>query len=106
MNLDSMALEGRYCIIAFLQGPTAELNMRVVLGRRLTVTGSTLRPQSVLEKAAIAAQVDEHVLPLLSDGSVTPVIDSTFSLADAAAAHELMESSKHKGKIVLVVGTG
>ncbi|MDJ0905010.1 MAG: NAD(P)H-quinone oxidoreductase [Woeseiaceae bacterium] len=106
MNLDSMALEGRYCIIAFLQGPTAELNMRVVLGRRLTVTGSTLRPQSVAEKAAIAAEIDARVLPLLGDGTVKPVIDSTFSLGDAAAAHELMESSKHKGKIVLVVGSG
>lgn len=105
-NLESLALEGRYCIIAFLQGPTAELNMRVVLGRRLTITGSTLRPQSVTEKAAIAAEVSEHVLPLLSDGTVKPVIDSTFSLGDAAAAHELMESSKHKGKIVLVVGSG
>ncbi len=105
-NLDCMALEGRYCIIAFLQGPTAELNMRVVLGRRLTITGSTLRPQSVAEKAAIAAAVDEHVLPLLGDGTVRPIIDSTFSLGDAAAAHELMESSKHKGKIVLVVGSG
>ena len=105
-NLDSMALEGRYCIIAFLQGPTAELNMRVVLGRRLTITGSTLRPQSVAEKAAIAAEVGEHVAPLLADGTVKPVIDSTFSLGDAAAAHELMESSKHKGKIVLVVGSG
>ena len=105
-NLDSMALEGRYCIIAFLQGPRAELNMRVVLGRRLTVTGSTLRPQSVAEKAAIAAEVSEHVLPQLGDGTVKPVIDSTFSLGDAAAAHALMESSKHKGKIVLVVGNG
>lgn len=102
-NLDSMALEGRYAIIAFLQGPKAELNLRVVLGRRLTITGSTLRPQTVAEKAAIAAQVREHVLPLLEDGTVRPVIDSTFSLNGAAAAHELMESSTHKGKIVLVV---
>jgi NADPH2:quinone reductase len=103
-NLESLALEGRYGIIAFLQGPTAELNMRVVLGKRLTITGSTLRPQSNAEKSAIAAQVREHVLPLLEDGSVKPIIDSTFSLNDAAAAHELMESSKHKGKIVLVAG--
>ncbi len=106
MNLDSMALEGRYCIIAFLQGPAAELNMRVVLGRRLTITGSTLRPQSIAQKAAIAAEVSDRVLPLIGDGTVKPVIDSTFSLGDAAAAHELMESSKHKGKIVLVVGSG
>lgn len=103
-NLDSMALEGRYAIIAFLQGPAAELNMRVVLGMRLTITGSTLRPQTVLEKTAIADGVREHVLPLLESGQVKPVIDSTFSLQDATAAHELMESSRHMGKIVLVVG--
>jgi putative PIG3 family NAD(P)H quinone oxidoreductase len=103
-NLDSMALEGRYCIIAFLQGPTAELNMRVVLGRRLSITGSTLRPQSNADKARIADALREHVLPLLADGTVTPIIDSTYSLNDAAAAHERMESSEHKGKLVLVVG--
>ncbi len=102
-NLDSMALEGRYAIIAFLQGPTAELNMRVVLGKRLTITGSTLRPQSVDEKAIIAHAVEQHVLPLLEAGQVKPVIDSTFALADAAAAHALMESSCHMGKIVLTV---
>jgi putative PIG3 family NAD(P)H quinone oxidoreductase len=103
-NLDSMALEGRYAIIAFLQGPTAELNMRVVLGRRLTITGSTLRPQTVAAKSLIADQVKSNVLPLLDSGAVRPIIDSTFSLDDAAAAHQLMESSSHKGKIVLVVG--
>ncbi len=103
-NLDSMALEGRYCIIAFLQGPTAELNMRVVLGRRLTITGSTLRPQSAADKATIAAELNEHVLPLIADGTVGPIIDSTFSLGDAAAAHTRMESSEHKGKLVLVIG--
>ncbi len=102
-NLDSMALEGRYAIIAFLQGPTAELNMRVVLGKRLTITGSTLRTQSVDAKATIARAVEEHTLPLLEAGHVKPVIDSTFALADAAAAHALMESSRHMGKIVLTV---
>jgi putative PIG3 family NAD(P)H quinone oxidoreductase len=102
-NLDSMALEGRYVIIAFLQGPKAELNMRVVLGRRLTITGSTLRPQTVAEKATIASGVAEHVLPLLESGQVKPIIDSTFSLEQAAAAHTLMESSRHMGKIVLTV---
>lgn len=102
-NLDSMALEGRYAIIAFLQGPVAELNMRVVLGRRLTITGSTLRPQTAEEKAIIADELGTHVLPLLEAGTVKPIIDSTFPLADAAAAHELMESSQHMGKIVLAV---
>lgn len=103
-NLDSMAPEGRYCIIAFLQGPTAELNMRGVLGRRLTITGSTLRPRSTAGKAAIAAALYEHVLPLIADGTVGPIIDSTYSLGDAAAAHARMESSKHMGKLVLVIG--
>lgn len=100
-NLDSMAREGRYAIIAFLQGPTAELNMRVVLTQRLTITGSTLRPQTTVEKASIAGQVAEHVLPLIESGAVRPIIHTTFSLRDAAAAHELMESSRHMGKIVL-----
>jgi putative PIG3 family NAD(P)H quinone oxidoreductase len=103
-NLDSMALEGRYVIIAFLQGPKADLNMRIVLGRRLTITGSTLRPQSIEEKAAIASAVGEHVLPLLETGQVKPIIDSTLPLEQATAAHALMESSRHMGKIVLTVG--
>jgi len=102
-NLDSMALEGRYAIIAFLQGPKAELNMRVILGRRLTVTGSTLRPQSIAEKSLIADAVGANVLPLLESGKVRPIIDSTFSLQEAGAAHALMESSRHIGKIVLTV---
>jgi putative PIG3 family NAD(P)H quinone oxidoreductase len=102
-NLNSMALEGRYAIIAFLQGPTAELNMRVVLGRRLTITGSTLRPQSTAEKALIADGVAANVLPLLESGKIRPIIDSTFPLQEAAAAHELMESSSHMGKIVLTM---
>jgi len=103
-NLDSLAIEGRYAIIAFLQGPRAELNMRVVLGRRLTITGSTLRPQSIEEKTSIAGSVGDHILPLLGSGQVRPIIDSTFPLHEAAAAHELMESSRHMGKIVLTVG--
>ena len=102
-NLDSMAKEGRYAIIAFLQGPIAELNMRVVLAQRLTITGSTLRPQTAAEKALIARQVLEHVLPLLESGAIKPIIYETFPLSEAAAAHELMESSRHMGKIVLAV---
>jgi putative PIG3 family NAD(P)H quinone oxidoreductase len=103
-NLDCLAPEGRYAIIAFLKGPVAELNLRVMLARRLTLTGSTLRPQSVEQKAAIAAEVERHALPLLESGAVKPVIDSTFPLAEAAAAHSLMESSRHMGKIVLTLG--
>lgn len=100
-NLDSLARDGRYAIIAFLQGPRAELNMRVVLTKRLTITGSTLRPQTGEEKGRIAAELEEYVLPLLESGKVRPIIYQAFSLDEAAAAHELMESSRHMGKIVL-----
>ena len=103
-NINSLGRDGRYVIIAFLQGPKAELDMRQVLGKRLTITGSTLRPQTTAEKAAIAADLEQRVLPLLESGAVRPIIDTTFSLADAARAHTLMESSRHMGKIVLEVG--
>ena len=102
-NIDSLARDGRYVIIAFLKGPRAELNLRNVVTRRLTVTGSTLRPQSLAEKAAIAATLESEVLPLLESGAVKPIIDSVFDLADASRAHELMESSRHMGKIVLAM---
>jgi NADPH2:quinone reductase len=102
-NMNVLGRDGRYVIIAFLQGSKAELDMRQVLGKRLTITGSTLRPQTPAEKAAIAAGLQEHVLPLLEAGAVKPIIDSTFALADAGKAHALMESSRHMGKIVLQV---
>lgn len=102
-NINILARDGRYVIIAFLQGPKAELNMRAVLGRRLTITGSTLRPQSDAEKAVIADNLRENVLPLLETGGVKPIIYHSFPLADASRAHEMMESSHHMGKIVLEV---
>ena len=102
-NIDLLARDGRYVIIAFLQGPRAEMNMLPVLSKRLTITGSTLRPQSIEEKAAIAAELGREVVPLLESGQVRPIIHATFPLANAAAAHELMESSQHMGKIVLQV---
>ena len=102
-NIDVLGRDGRYVIIAFLQGPKAELNMRNVLGKRLTITGSTLRPQTTAEKAAIASEISEHVVPLLESGRVRPIIHATFPLADARLAHELMESSQHMGKIVLEI---
>ena len=102
-NMNVLGRDGRYVIIAFLKGPKAELDMRQVLGKRLTITGSTLRPQTSAEKAAIAADLEKHVLPLLESGAVRPIIDSTFPLGEAAKAHDLMESSQHKGKIVLEV---
>ena len=102
-NINVLGRDGRYVIIAFLQGPSAELNMRAVLGKRLTITGSTLRPQTIAEKAAIAADLEGKVLPLLESGTVRPIIHSTFPLAEAGRAHALMESSEHMGKIVLEV---
>jgi NADPH2:quinone reductase len=100
-NIDVLARDGRYIIIAFLGGPSAELNLRAVLGKRLTITGSTLRPQTIEEKAEIAHQLEEKVLPLLESGAVRPIIFQEFPLADASHAHALMESSEHMGKIVL-----
>ena len=98
-----LARDGRYVIIAFLQGSRAELDMRGVLGKRLTLTGSTLRPQTPDEKATIADEIRTKVLPLLELGRVRPIIDSVFPLARAHEAHALMESSRHMGKIVLDV---
>ena len=102
-NLKALANDGRLVQIAFLQGSKAELNMMEVMTRRLTLTGSTLRPQSDLAKACIADQLSEQVWPLLSAGTVATVMDQEFDLADAAAAHTRMESSAHIGKIVLKV---
>lgn len=102
-NLKSLAEDGRLVQIAFLQGPVVELNFALMMVRRLTITGSTLRPQSVAAKAAIAAELREKVWPLLDAGRIAPVMDSEFDLGDAAAAHARMESSGHIGKIVLKV---
>jgi NADPH2:quinone reductase len=89
--------------IAFLKGPKVELNFAQVMVRRLTITGSTLRPQSDAAKAEIAGELATHVWPLLEAGRIAPVMDETFALEDAAAAHARMESSAHIGKIVLKV---
>jgi NADPH2:quinone reductase len=102
-NVKALADEGRLVQIAFLQGPTSKLNFAQVMVRRLTVTGSTLRPQSDLAKARIAAALRAEVWPLLSAGRVAPVMDSEFPLERAAEAHARMESSAHIGKIVLKV---
>ena len=103
-NIKSLANDGRLVQIAFLQGPKAELNMMEVMTRRLTMTGSTLRPQSDLAKAKTADQLRNKVWPLLTAGTVAPVMDQEFALADAADAHRRMETSEHIGKIVLRVG--
>ncbi|MBV2359933.1 NAD(P)H-quinone oxidoreductase [Thalassococcus sp. CAU 1522] len=103
-NVRTLADDGRLVQIAFLQGPKVELNFAQVMMRRLTITGSTLRPQSDLAKARIAQALRTHVWPLLEAGRVAPVMDSEYPLEDAAAAHARMESSDHIGKIVLKVG--
>ncbi|MEL6464708.1 MAG: NAD(P)H-quinone oxidoreductase [Pseudomonadota bacterium] len=102
-NLSALADDGRLVQIAFLQGPKAEVNFAQLMTRRLTMTGSTLRPQSDLAKARIAQDLREAVWPLLSAGRISPVMDSEFPLDQAAEAHARMESSGHIGKIVLNV---
>jgi len=102
-NLKSLALEGRLVQIAFLQGSNATLDLLPIMVRRLTVTGSTLRPRTVAQKAGIAQDLHAQVWPLLESGEVKPVIHATFPLTDAQRAHELMESSRHIGKIMLEV---
>lgn len=102
-NIKTLANDGRLVQIAFLTGPKVELNFAQIMMRRLTVTGSTLRPQSDLAKARIADDLREVVWPLIEAGQVAPVMDSEFALEEAAAAHARMESSGHIGKIVLKV---
>lgn len=102
-NIDILAMDGRYGFIAFLQGPKAEVNFNKVLRNRLTISGSTLRPQSVAQKDAIARDLESKVWPLLEAGKVRTHIHATFPLARAAEAHQLMESSAHLGKIMLTV---
>lgn len=103
-NVKALTEDGRLVQIAFLQGPKVELNFAMMMVKRLTLTGSTLRPQSDLAKAKIAQDLREAVWPLLDAGKVAPVMDSEFDMAEAAAAHTRMESSGHIGKIVLKVG--
>lgn len=102
-NVQALADDGRLVQIAFLQGPKIELNFSQVMMRRLTITGSTLRPQSDLAKARIAESLRADVWPLLDAGKIAPVMDSEFPLTEAAAAHARLESSGHIGKIVLKV---
>ncbi len=102
-NIKALAMDGRLVQIAFLQGPKVELNFAFVMTRRLTITGSTLRPQSDLAKARIANELRAKVWPLIEAGTIKPVMDSEFVLNDAAQAHERMESSAHIGKIVLKI---
>ena len=102
-NIRALADDGRLVQIAFLTGPKVELNFAQIMARRLTLTGSTLRPQSELAKAKIADELREQVWPLLDMGRIAPVMDQEFALEDAAKAHARMEGSTHIGKIVLKV---
>ena len=105
-NLRALAVDGRLVQIGLQGGSRAEIDLRVVMQRRLTLTGSTLRNRPVAEKAAIAREVEKHVWPLLGSGTVKPLIDRTLPLDQAAEAHRLLESGEVVGKIVLTVGGG
>jgi NADPH2:quinone reductase len=102
-EIDCLADDGRIVVIAIMGGSKSEINTGQILRRRLTVTGSTLRPRPVAFKRQIAKELHEHVWPLLNSGKLKPVIYKTFSLEQAADAHRLMESSEHVGKIILTV---
>ena len=102
-NIELLSLEGRLVQIATIGGAKAQINMIPVLHRRLTITGSTLRPRSVAEKGAIARALRQRVWPLLEAGTVAPVVHATFPLRAAAEAHRVMEADTHIGKLVLVV---
>ncbi len=101
-NYDAAAVEGRVVQIAFLGGPKANVNFARLMVKRLHHTGSTLRPRSNADKAAMVAAIEAKVMPRLRDGRIKPLIDSTFPLEKAADAHRRMETSEHIGKIVLV----
>jgi NADPH2:quinone reductase len=103
-NLKSLAVEGTLVQIAFQHGPKVQIDLTPVMLKRLTLTGSTLRSRPVADKAAIAAGLIREVLPLVEAGKVKPIVHATFPLAEAAAAHQLMEDSTHMGKIVLTTG--
>ncbi|MDA9477607.1 NAD(P)H-quinone oxidoreductase [Bradyrhizobium sp. CCBAU 65884] len=102
-NYDAAALDGRIVQIATLNGPKVNVNIAKVMVKRLTHTGSTLRPRSNADKAAMVAAIEAKVMPLLREGRVKPLMDSTFPLEKAADAHRRMETSAHIGKIVLEV---
>ncbi len=102
-NIKALATDGRLAMIAFLAGPKAEVNFAQIMAKRLTVTGSTLRPRSVQDKAVIAEALRTKVWPLIEAGRITPVMDRVFPLQEAAAAHQRIESAGHIGKIVLTL---
>jgi putative PIG3 family NAD(P)H quinone oxidoreductase len=100
-NIAAVAPDGRIAQIAFLQSPKVTLNLMALMLKRITLTGSTLRPRDVAFKTTIAQRLLQHVWPLIAQDRIRPIIDSTFPLAEAAKAHARMESSAHIGKIIL-----
>ena len=102
-NLNLLARDGRYAALALLGGAKAEINMGRILRQRITLSGSTLRPQTTAEKANIAANLRSEVWPLFEGGKVRPHVHETFFLEEASKAHMLMESSAHMGKIILKI---
>jgi len=105
-NLKCLAEDGRHVTIAVLGGAKADINMAVVMMKRLTLTGSTLRPRTDRFKAALADEIADNAWPLFAEGELSPVMDMTFPLAEAAAAHARMEAGEHIGKIVLELAGG
>jgi NADPH2:quinone reductase len=102
-NLELAAVDGRIASISFLRGSQVEIDMMQILRKRLTVTGSTLRPRSAEAKAGIAGKLRAQIWPLIESGEIKPLIAARFPLADVVESHKLMESSKHIGKIILMV---
>jgi NADPH:quinone reductase-like Zn-dependent oxidoreductase len=100
-NVDVLAPQGRLVVIGLQGGATGELDLRALMGKRGAVIGTTLRSRPAAEKAAIVASVEENVWPLIADGTVRPVVNSTVALSDVRAAHELVEAGGHIGKVVL-----
>ena len=100
-NLEALNPNGRHVSIAFLRGAKAHINVMTIMRKRLRLSGSTMKARSFEEKARLADAIRAKVWPLIEDGAVTPLVDATFPLADAADAHRRMEAGVHVGKIVL-----
>ena len=103
-NLKAAAPDARIVMIAFLRGAKTEINLNLIMQKRLTLTGSTLRARPVAEKGRIAQALKAAIWPFIESGAIHPVVNKVFPLEQAAEAHRLMESSAHIGKIVLKVG--
>jgi NADPH:quinone reductase-like Zn-dependent oxidoreductase len=102
-NLECLSRDGRLVQIGLQGGNKTEINLATLMQRRLTVTGSTLRPRSVAEKGAIARELEAHVWPLLADGTVKPLVHATYPMERAAEAHRVLESGEVIGKVVLTM---